>query len=435
MVFVFGITDATSNDIQQRDITVKHIVQPGENLHAITRSYIGTDILWQDNWKLNPQIDNPNNLKIGQELTIIKERIIPAEKAVVFNVVNRVEKKPADSDWLSAQEGDELVQKEGVRTYAKSSTLLEFNDESQLKVLEYSQIFLQSRATDLSGTDSATIEIIKGDAELNWEPIEADQTEITIVTGEMVSKPEAFAGKVAELRTGISKAGKSLISVYQGNSEVANGGAEIEVEQGMGVAVKPGEIPVAKPLLAAPLVKKQGEAVFNFSNPWLNWSAVKDAKEYLVEICADKACNVILKQATVDNNQWQIEAFNQLGTFYYRIGAKSEDELVGYRSEAQKFEITTAIEDLNGPVIAIDLSGHKKAEGDQLIVGPETQIKIFAYDDLSGLKRIDYSWEGQGWVTYSGENIDLPLGDSELTVRATDKLGLVAEKNYEFFSQ
>ncbi len=435
MVFAAGVEEAHSKELAHQDVTVKHTVQSGENLHTITRKYIGTDILWQDNWKLNPQIDNPNNLKIGQELTIIKERIIPAEKALVFNVVNRVEKKPADSGWLSAKEGDELVQKEGVRTYGKSSTLLEFNDESQLKVLEYSQIFLQSRSTDLTGTDSATIEIIKGDAELNWEPIVADQTKITIVTGEMISKPEVTAGKIAELRTGISKAGKSLISVFQGNSEVANGGAEVDVEEGMGVAVKPGEIPVPKPLLKAPQVKPKGESVYNFSNPQLSWSAVKDAKEYLVEICADQACNTILKQATVQTNQWQMNDFNQLGTFYYRIGAKNIDELVGFRSEAQKFEIMTAVEDISAPVIAIELIGHKKEEDDKFIVGPDTQIKILAYDQLSGLAGIDFSWDGNEWQKYTDRPLGLPSGSSELMIRATDKLGLAAEQSYKFISQ
>jgi len=163
MILLTGLHNVQGNEVEQYDITVIHVVQPGENLNTITRSYLGTDILWHDNWKLNPQIKNPNNLKIGQQLTVIKQRVIPAEKAKVFNVVNRVEKKPTGSEWLSAREGDELVEKEGVRTYAKSSALLEFNDESQLKVLEYSQIFLQSRTTDLRGTDSATIEVIKGD--------------------------------------------------------------------------------------------------------------------------------------------------------------------------------------------------------------------------------------------------------------------------------
>ena len=432
MILLTGLHNVQGNEVEQYDITVIHVVQPGENLNTITRSYLGTDILWHDNWKLNPQIKNPNNLKIGQQLTVIKQRVIPAEKAKVFNVVNRVEKKPTGSEWLSAREGDELVEKEGVRTYAKSSALLEFNDESQLKVLEYSQIFLQSRTTDLRGTDSATIEVIKGDAELNWEPIDSNQTEITIVTGEMISKPQVVAGKTAELRTGITDAGKSLISVYQGNSDVANAGAEVAVKQGMGVAVKPGEVPVPMPLLQSPVVFMGAKAVFNYKNPWLSWSEVKGAVEYLVEICADENCQVVLKQENVDTNKWQINDFNQLGEFYYRVGAKSKDELVGFRSLAQKVEITADVEDVSGPVIGVDIIGYTTSDNQQLTVGPDSQITIYAVDELSGVAQVEYSWSGQPWQEYSKQMLHLPKGNPTLKVRAVDQLGLVAEKNYHF---
>ncbi len=422
--------------IEQTDIMVKHVVQPGENLHSITRSYIGTDILWQDNWKLNPQIENPHQLKVGEELTIIKQRIIPAEKAKVMNVVNRVEKKPSDGGWLSAFNGDELVQQDGVRTYEKSSALLEFNDESNLKILEFSQIFLQSRSTGLTGTDSATIEVIKGDAELNWEPLLNDQTEIIIVTGGTISKPGAVAGQVAELRTGLTESGNSVISVYQGNSAVSSAGAEVKVKQGMGLAVKPGQAPPEpKPLLKAPIISNQVKATYNYTNPWLKWSTVDGAAEYLVEICGDMNCQIVLKQAKVKSTQWQIDELNQAGEYYFRVAGKSMDELVGFRSEAQKFEFTAAGKDVDAPLIAIDLSGPRSHTNQQLTVGPNTQITVFAHDELSGLAEINFSWDGDVWQVYTNQLLDLPSVDSTLHIRATDHLGLSAEKSYAFISQ
>ena len=90
-------------------------------------------------------------------------------------------------------------------------------------------------------------------------------------------------------------------------------------------------------------------------------------------------------------------SFIQLVTFYYRTRAKNIDELVGFSTEAQKYEVMTAVEDINAPVIAIELIGHKKEEDDKFIVGPDTQIKILAYDQLSGLAGIDFSWDGNEW--------------------------------------
>ncbi|TDR19563.1 LysM peptidoglycan-binding domain-containing protein [Marinicella litoralis] len=430
------LTGAQSTAVEQTDTLVQHVVQPGENLHTITRSYLGTDILWQDNWELNPQIKNPHQLKVGQELTIIKERIIPAEKAKVLNVVNRVEKKPSEGDWLSAVSGDELVQQEGVRTYEKSSALLEFNDESKLKILEFSQIFLKSRSTGLTGTDSATIEVVKGDAELSWEPIVNNQTEIFIVMGGTVSKPEVKTGQVAELRTGLTTAGNSVISVYQGNSAVSAAGGEVNVKQGMGVAVKPGQAPPApQPLLKAPKISVGVKNIYTYTNPVLNWSKVDGAAQYLVEICADETCQQVLKQQAVDNNQWQINDFNQAGQFHFRVGAVSEDEIVGYRTAAQSLEFTGASDDVAPPLLAIDISGKRNQQEGQLVVGPKAQITLYAYDELAGLSTLAYRWDSGEWQTYQGQAINLPAADASLQVQATDHLGMSAMATYEFLTQ
>ncbi len=433
--FAVGL-QAQNKLIEPQDITVKHIVKPGENLHIITRSYLGTDILWQDNWKLNPQIENPNQLKIGQELTIIKERIIPAEKAKVYNLVNRVEKKPSEGDWLSAQDGDELVEQEGVRTYAKSSALLEFNDESKLKVLEFSQIFLQSRSTGLTGTDSATIEVVKGDAELSWEPLTADHTEITIVTGSAISKPRAEVGKTAEMRTGLTEAGNSVISVYKGNSAVASAGAEVNVKQGMGLAVKQGEAPPEpKPLLEAPEVNKDISGSYNYTNPWLAWSEVIDAVAYVVEICADKDCEQVLRQQKTKANQWQINEFERIGDYYFRVGGISADEIVGFRSKPQQLNFTIARDDIAPPVIAIDISGHRNHVGEQIVIGPKATIKIHAVDDLSGLSQLSYRWDDGEWQTYAGQALVLPVAAATLSIQAIDMLKLKSERTYQFKNQ
>lgn len=422
--------------IEQRDITIQHTVKAGESLHKITRQYLGTDILWQDNWQLNPEIDNPNNLKVGQILTIIKERIIPAEKAKVFNVVNRVEKKPSEGNWLSAQNGDELIQQEGVRTYAKSSALLEFNDESRLKVLEFSQIFLQTRSTGLTGTDSATIEVVKGDAELNWEPLKADGTEITIVTGGTISKPKADAGNKTELRTGITESGNSVISVYQGNSEVASAGAQVNVKQGMGLAVKPGEIPPEpKALLKAPQVDKNVQQQYAYANPWLNWFAVSGAVQYMVEICSDSACEQVLRQQKVKTNQWQINGFAQSGAYYFRVGAISEDELVGYRSKPQSIFFSSSQEDHEPPFVAIDLSGHRKYIEDGLTVGPSAKVTIHSVDALSGLQSVQYRWGNGQWQNYDNHILSVPVSDNQLTVLASDVLGQSIERSFQFNTQ
>jgi LysM repeat protein len=422
------------NQTAVQDTTIQHQVKSGETLHSITRHYLGTDILWQENWKLNPHITNPNMLTIGEELTIIKERIIPAEKARILDVTNRVEKKPITSDWKSTHAGDELVQQEGVRTYEKSSALLAFNNDSTLKVLEYSQIFLQSRNTSLTGTDSATIEIIKGDTELNWEPLANQISDITIVIGQTLSKPTLKQGETTELRTGMTAQGNSVISVYQGNSAVESAGSQVQVKQGMGVAVKPGEIP-PKPqkLLAAPQANIS-QSVYDFTNPILSWQPVDNATDYVVELCADALCSQVLNEAKVNQLHWQNKHIEQAGDFYFRVAARSDQQLVGYRSKPIKITFTQAVADNKAPHVAIELLGKKNTHQQQFTISPNTTFKIHAFDALSGLHSLKYRWNDAPWTGYTGQALHLTAGEGTLYIEATDQLGHAATHEYHFIN-
>ncbi|MEM8961579.1 MAG: LysM domain-containing protein [Acidobacteriota bacterium] len=65
-----------------------HVVQPGETLQGITESYLGTFRLWRENWKLNPDIQNPNRLSPGQRIRVIVERTLPPGGAEIEEVAN-----------------------------------------------------------------------------------------------------------------------------------------------------------------------------------------------------------------------------------------------------------------------------------------------------------------------------------------------------------
>lgn len=413
------------------DKKITHIVKPGESLHSITRGYLGTDVLWQENWKLNPHVENPHFLSIGQKLTIIKQRIIPSEKALMLEIVNKVEKKPQTGNWVEANLGDELIQKEGIRTFDESSVLLKFNDESQLKILEYSQVFLQSRATNLSGTDSATIVVTKGDAELIWEPIKAGYSEIEIITGTAILKPEIKTGQIAKLRTGLSDSGNSIISVFKGNSNVESGGSKIAIPQGMGVSVKQGQAPPKpKALLKAPKVIEGNINTFNYSNLVIGWNKLNKAAGYLVEICADINCKTVILQQKTTKLNWHIRGLNKKGDFYWRIAGYSDDDIVGYRSRPSLFITTNAVEDTNPPIIALDILGQKQIINEQIIVSPQAKLFIVAVDELSGIESIQYKWDDDNWQQWDNLAFSIPITRKTLFIKATDKLKQASIKQY-----
>ena len=417
---------------QIKDTTIIHTVKPGENLNSITRSYLGTDFLWKENWKLNPQIDNPHVLKIGQKLTIIKERIIPAEKATMREIINNVEKKLIVGEWLQAKSGDKLEQQEGLRTLEGSSTILEFNTTSSLKILEFSQVFLKSRKTSLRGTDSSTIEIIEGDAELKWETLNVKSSEIEIISGKTKLIPENQNGSITALRTGIAENGNSVISVYEGKSNVESAGSQVSVKKGMGVSVKQGEKPPKpKPLLKSPKIDSSIENLsINYTNPILQWHKVPASKQYLVEVCEDADCNQLVEQIRTDKTQAQLKTVNQSGNYYWRVAAISDDDLVGFKTKTISLNISGNSTDDKGPSIAINIIGKQKQKNQQITVAPNAKLKIISIDQQSGLDKHYYRWNESSLVYLDNNSSMINLESGNLAIHAIDKLGNESIKNY-----
>jgi hypothetical protein len=415
-----------------KDITIKHTVKSGETMHSITRHYLNTDLLWMDNWKLNPHVDNPNNLSIGQVLTVIEQRFIPAEKATMLDIINNVDRKLIKGNWLAAKVGDELQQQEGVRTLEKSSTVLKFNETSSLKVLEFSQIFLQSRSTSLTGTDSSTIEIIQGDAELSWKPMQIETSEIEIISGKTKLTPSNVHGKKTTLRTGLAKNGNSVVSVYNGTSNVESAGSQIIVPKGMGVSVKQGQKPPKpSPLLKSPILVSTDGLVYNYTNPILEWHTVDKASQYLIEVCPETDCNKVILQGKTNQNKIQITSIHTLGNYYWRVAAISDDEIVGFKSKINKMVFSTNNSDNEGPQIALNLLGKKIFSNNKLIIAPNSKVQIVSIDSQAGLESLVYKWN-QGEFSKLQDNstiVNMQTGD--LTIKAHDKLGNESQSTYQ----
>jgi hypothetical protein len=424
------LTIAVHAEVQ--DITIKHTVKSGETMHSITRHYLGTDMFWMDNWKLNPYVENPNQLSIGQELTIIEQRIIPAEKATMLDIINNVEKKLIAGSWLTARVGDELQQQEGVRTLEKSSTVLKFSETSSLKVLEFSQIFLQSRSTSITGTDSSTIEIIQGDAELNWKPMKVKTSEIEIVSGKTILTPSHIRGKTTSLRTGLAKNGNSVVSVYNGTSNVESAGSQIIVPKGMGVSVKQGQKPPKpRPLLKSPILITANESQYSYTNPILEWQIVDSASQYLIEVCPEQECNKVILQGKTSQNKVQINSIHKSGDFYWRVAAISDDEIVGFKSKINKMVFTTKNSDNEGPQIALNLIGQQLFSNKKLIVAPNSQLQIISVDDQAGLKSTFYKWNQGAFKLLPVDSNIVTMQAGELTISAKDKLGNESQITYQ----
>ena len=283
--------EALSSDLSAYD-RGSHIVRPGENLHFITRKYLGDKLLWRENWKLNPQIEDPDKLTPGQRIEVLIERRDSVPTARLRSIAGRVEGKPAPIPWNPARELDLMLEEDGVRTGNRASTELEFSDGTRVTMTEDSVVYLRRTGRRLVGLPPQAVEIVEGQAEVAAKrPAGSDESiEILVAGTRAVSRPDP-AG-VAQTRARRTGEDGAAVMVYEGGSEVESGGQKVEVGRGMGTAVERGKPPAPpEKLLPAPTeLRPEPGSRLTFNGFELAWLPVAGAAAYTADLCGDVDC-------------------------------------------------------------------------------------------------------------------------------------------------
>jgi hypothetical protein len=317
-----------------------HVVRAGETLEGITARYLGTSAAWRENWKLNPDVKNPNMLVPGQRIRVILARMLPARFAKVERLSHRVQRKPEPEPWVAAHPGDVLAQRHGVQTFENSSAQLHFDDDTVLTLTESSMVFLRELRAIQPQRDRSDIEIVDGTADVERPSKPARAADLQIIVGTSTTTPKAAAGGTRARVRSDNKTAR--VMAYRGAAAVASGGASVDVPQGMGVSVPPGQKPT-KPerLLPAPTVANIDT---RSARPLLRWTAVPGATSYTVEVCRDAQCGELVTRATdLGATSWSPAAALPDGEMFWRVTGRSGNGLDGYSASAARLVVRLAI--------------------------------------------------------------------------------------------
>ncbi len=431
--------------VDVRDTVDWHVVSAGETLELITERYLGTKDLWYENWRLNPQVKDPNLLHPGQRLRVIKERQIPAKRAALRQIANDVDKNPQRRGWEDAVAGDEVNAPAGIRTNARSSALVALDDGTDLTLTEHTQIFLKEITTTVTGVQRGRIEIERGQADLGMRTSRPERTDIEIVMGDTIARPRVGSGGRAETRARRADSGPAQVMVYGGSSKIAAGGQVVDVPTGMGTSVPEGGVPAPpEKLLARPTLVGPGRAeVLSYRNPRFQWRPVPGATRYTVEVCRDAACSgLVTRQAEIEATVWQPEGALPDGTLHWRVTAVAPSGLDGYPSGTRAVQVKTPCEgdstdalgdgclDLAAPTVVATRVGLGSTRDDgTLVLGAVGGVRLHAHDDASGAATVRYRWDGGAWATWRGRDLRPPRPTDtvhRLEVEAEDTLGRVS---------
>lgn len=335
----------TAPQARPGDTVAWHQVKPGETLSSITRHYLGDSTFWAENHRLNPGVKDPNRLTPGQRVLVITAREISARRANVDQLSRKVEKKLQQESWLSAKVGDQLVEREGLRTYESSSAQLGLDDGSRLQMTENSIVFLREYKASLRKVDRSQIEVIEGGVDLALTPAKSKtRREVEILIGDVTARPTATntTGEARARRDQQTKSAKLM--VYAGASEVESAGVKVKVPKGMGTSVAEGAAPsapeklLAAPALAAPAAGAETRGAIAFS-----WSPVAKAESYIVEVCRDAACaQLAARQTGIEGTSTSVVSLPS-GSLFWRVTARSKAGLDGYPSKTRELAIARVV--------------------------------------------------------------------------------------------
>ncbi len=321
----------------------EYTVQVGDTLESIAQKFLGASALWPELVAANPRIENPHFIKPGSKINIVP-RMVTAKRATIEQVFRQVEQMPFPRPWTPAEVGGVLKERDGVRTFEKSSSELRFDNETRMIVSEESVVFLREATPAPANVSRKAIEIRAGQADLDVKRGPngaASDIEFHIGDTRGTTKPgRAGPGASRARRT---TDGGSRIMVYDGDGEVTMAGHTLSIPQGMGIAVSAdGRTGGPETLMKAPEpLSPNGSESFDFSNPTFDWEPTPGAVSYTVEVCRDPACGQLVDRAVgIRLTRWTPRVL-PIGDLYWRVSALSSSGLDSFVSPALKFTIRT----------------------------------------------------------------------------------------------
>ncbi|MEM1245481.1 MAG: LysM domain-containing protein [Acidobacteriota bacterium] len=409
------------------DTVEEYVVKAGDTLSNITEDVLGTSFLWRENWRLNPQVRDPNLLKIGQRLRVITHRELPERTAEVFKVFRDVERQPPEA-WEASHEGDVLQQDQALRTRSKSTAAVRFDDDTLLNLKEETLVVFREMGQSLRGVRTETIAVDYGTADLFARPARKGSSEIKVIVGDATTEVDTGPTGRNSSRLRRSRENTSSVMTYEGTSRVEANGQTVDVAAGMGTSVADGEVPSPpEPLLPAPLVPGSRRArSLSYSNPLLRWNAVPSAVSYTVEICSTAACERLVDQARgLKQTEYRPDSL-PVGSLFWRARAVSATGLDGYASRVRQLDILSETADLRPPEVAVAAASLARAtRADHFAVARGGALELRVTDDASGVATLEVRWGDEG--TWTAVAVDAPVQlsppvaeDLTLEIRARD---------------
>lgn len=329
---VSSVAESTGNDWA-------YPMQPGESVWSIAHELL-TD--WRE-WKTIERLNNVSNdrqmapgtvLQIPRALINEKRsdiQILDVSGTVTAEVLM---KEGAAKAHLPLVRGQSLGQGDQIRTAGQSTVLLEFDDGTQVLIMENSLLRIEQATVVGNKRKVVDIKVFlkEGEAEIRANPGKVPGSQFLIDT------PVAFATTKGTTYRVRAQKEQTAAEVTQGLIGVGNNKGTTRVKQGFGTLTKAGKPPAPpKKLLAAPELPELS-ATIRYLPGKLSWDNMTGAASYRSQISPEPIFNSIVYDNLSDQPKMGLPATLLDQAYWLRVSAIDKDGLQGF-STIRKIDI------------------------------------------------------------------------------------------------
>ena len=270
-----------------------------------------------------------NKLKEGATL-VLPASVTSLPTARLKSLNPDVKARPSGGSWGPAAAGQPLSSNSGVSTAETGRADIEFIDRTRVFLASNTLVIIYGTASQsaVSKTPPPSVEVQAGEVRAGLAALRGETVEVSVKGGGRVS--------AASRETIVERKGeRTTVGVYDGKASVRSGGKTVAVPLNYGTRwTGSGPPSPPRPLPPAPLWETATTS-FVLGAPKggtlrADWSAVKDAKSYRVEIARDEGFRDLIAREEVAGTVRSFRAENMVpGRYHVAVRAIDAEEYLG----------------------------------------------------------------------------------------------------------
>ena len=304
------------------------------------------------------RVDCTRGKKLKEGATLVLPASVTSLPTARLRSMNPdVKARPSGGSWGPAAPGLALSTNAGVNTLDNGRADIEFIDRTRVFLASNTLVIIYGTASQsaVSKTPPPSVEVQAGEVKAGLAALRGETVEVAVKGGGRVS--------ASSRETIVERKGeRTTVGVYDGKAAVSSGGKTVNVPLNYGTRFTGSGAPSApRPLPPAPTFESGTAPLVLASSAGgtirADWSAVKDAKSYRVEIARDDGFRDLVAREEIDGKVRSFRAEKMPpGRYFVGVRAIDTEEYLGVAA-------TRAID-----VVELDVNGQGATLGDKEIV-------------------------------------------------------------------